>query len=75
MCGRYTLTIDKSTIEKRFAAKFYIAKASYDYEATYKRRTVADATDHPNVQSRPHRARRIILVGRVEAIETFTRDD
>ena len=35
MCGRYTLTIDKSTIEKRFGAKFYIAKASYDYEATY----------------------------------------
>jgi len=22
MCGRYTLTIDKSTIEKRFGAKF-----------------------------------------------------
>jgi putative SOS response-associated peptidase YedK len=35
MCGRYTLTIDKSTIEKRFGAKFYIAQASYDYEATY----------------------------------------
>jgi len=30
-----TLTIDKSTIEKRFGAKFYIAQASYDYEATY----------------------------------------
>src|SRR5215510_3410836 len=35
MCGRYTLTIDKSTIENHFGAKFYIAKASYDYEATY----------------------------------------
>src|SRR5215831_8656516 len=35
MCGRYTLTIDKSTIEKRFGAKFYIAQESYDYEATY----------------------------------------
>ena len=28
MCGRHTLTIDKSTIEKRFGAKFYVAKAS-----------------------------------------------
>ena len=35
MCGRYTLTIDKSTVEKRFGGKFYIAQASYDYEATY----------------------------------------
>jgi putative SOS response-associated peptidase YedK len=35
MCGRYKLTIDKSTIEKHFGAKFYIAKASYDYELSY----------------------------------------
>jgi len=35
MCGCYTLTLDKSTIEKHFGAKFYIAKASYDYEAIY----------------------------------------
>src|SRR5262249_41593066 len=35
MCGRYTLTVDKSTIEKHFGAKFYMAQASYDYEATY----------------------------------------
>jgi putative SOS response-associated peptidase YedK len=35
MCGRYTLTVDKSTVEKHFGAKFYIAQASYDYEATY----------------------------------------
>jgi putative SOS response-associated peptidase YedK len=35
MCGRYMLTIDKSTIEERFGAKFYFAKASYEYEATY----------------------------------------
>jgi len=35
MCGLYTLTVNKSTIEHRFGAKFYIAKASYDYEATY----------------------------------------
>src|SRR5215468_2854931 len=35
MCGRYTLTIDKSSIEKRFGAKFYIAQASYDWEPTY----------------------------------------
>jgi putative SOS response-associated peptidase YedK len=35
MCGRYTLTIDKSTIEKRFGATFYVAQAGYDYEATY----------------------------------------
>jgi putative SOS response-associated peptidase YedK len=33
MCGRYTLTIDKSTIEKRFGARFYIAHA--EYEPTY----------------------------------------
>jgi len=30
MCGRYTLTIDKSTIEKRFGARFYIAQAEYE---------------------------------------------
>ena len=35
MCGRYTLTIDKSTLEERFAAKFYIARASYDWTPTY----------------------------------------
>ena len=35
MCGRYTLTVDKSTIEKSFGAKFYIATASYDWEPTY----------------------------------------
>jgi putative SOS response-associated peptidase YedK len=35
MCGRYTLTIDKSTIEKRFGARLYIVKASPDYESTY----------------------------------------
>jgi len=31
MCGRYTLTIDQSTIEKRFGAKFYIAEFAYDW--------------------------------------------
>jgi putative SOS response-associated peptidase YedK len=35
MCGRYTLTIDKSTIEKRFGGRFYIAQASYDWTPTY----------------------------------------
>jgi putative SOS response-associated peptidase YedK len=35
MCGRYTLTIDKSTIEKRFGAKFYIAKPSFDWSPTF----------------------------------------
>jgi hypothetical protein len=35
MCGRYTLTIDKSTIEKHFGAKFYIAEPSYDWSPTY----------------------------------------
>jgi hypothetical protein len=35
MCGRYTLTIDKSTIEHRFGAKFYIAQASYDWSPSY----------------------------------------
>ena len=28
MCGRYTVTIDKSTIEKRFGSRFYIAQPS-----------------------------------------------
>jgi len=32
---RYTLTIDKTTSEKRIGAKFYIAQASYDYGPTY----------------------------------------
>jgi putative SOS response-associated peptidase YedK len=35
MCGRYSITIDKRTIETRFGAKFYIAQAQHDYEATY----------------------------------------
>jgi putative SOS response-associated peptidase YedK len=35
MCGRYSITIDKSTIEKHFGAKFYIARPQYDYQATY----------------------------------------
>jgi putative SOS response-associated peptidase YedK len=35
MCGRYALTIDKSTIEKRFGAKFYIAEPSYDWSPTF----------------------------------------
>jgi putative SOS response-associated peptidase YedK len=33
MCGRYTITVDKSTIERRFGGRFYIAQA--DYEPTY----------------------------------------
>lgn len=33
MCGRYTLVIDKSTIERRFGARFYTAHA--EYEPTY----------------------------------------
>jgi putative SOS response-associated peptidase YedK len=33
MCGRYTITIDKSTIEHRFGGRFYIAHA--DFEPTY----------------------------------------
>jgi putative SOS response-associated peptidase YedK len=32
---RYTLTIDKSTIEKRFGTRFYIAQASYEWSPTY----------------------------------------
>jgi putative SOS response-associated peptidase YedK len=35
MCGRYTLTIDKSTIEKSFGAKFDVAKPSLDWSPTY----------------------------------------
>jgi putative SOS response-associated peptidase YedK len=35
MCGRYTLTIAKSTIEKRFGGKFYIAEPSYDWTPTF----------------------------------------
>jgi putative SOS response-associated peptidase YedK len=35
MCGRYTLTIDKSTIEHRFGAKFYIAEPSFDWSPNY----------------------------------------
>jgi hypothetical protein len=31
MCGRYTLNIDKSTIQKHFGAKFYIEQPSYDW--------------------------------------------
>jgi len=34
ICGRYTLTIDKRSIEKYFGAKFYIAQASYDWTPT-----------------------------------------
>jgi putative SOS response-associated peptidase YedK len=35
MCGRYTLTIDKSTVERRFGAKFYIAEPAYDWSPTF----------------------------------------
>jgi putative SOS response-associated peptidase YedK len=35
MCGRYTLTIDKSTIEHRFGGKFYIAQPSFDWTPTF----------------------------------------
>jgi putative SOS response-associated peptidase YedK len=35
MCGRYTLTIDKSTIEHRFGGRFYIAQPSYDWTQTF----------------------------------------
>jgi putative SOS response-associated peptidase YedK len=31
MCGRYTLTIDKT----HFGARFYIAQATYDWEPAY----------------------------------------
>jgi putative SOS response-associated peptidase YedK len=33
MCGRYTVTIDKSTIEKRFGGRLYIARQ--EFEPTY----------------------------------------
>jgi putative SOS response-associated peptidase YedK len=33
MCGRYTITIDKSTIEHRFGGRFYIAHQ--EFEPTY----------------------------------------
>ena len=33
MCGRYTLTIDRSTIEHHFGARFYIAQQ--EFEPTY----------------------------------------
>jgi putative SOS response-associated peptidase YedK len=33
MCGRYTITIDKSTIEHRFGGRFYVAQP--DYAPTY----------------------------------------
>jgi putative SOS response-associated peptidase YedK len=35
MCGRYTVTIDKSTIDKRFGGRFYIAEPSYDWTPTF----------------------------------------
>ena len=33
MCGRYTLTIDRSTIEKHFGGRFYIAQQ--EFESTF----------------------------------------
>jgi hypothetical protein len=33
MCGRYTVIIDKNTIERHFNAKFFIV--TIDFEATY----------------------------------------
>jgi putative SOS response-associated peptidase YedK len=35
MCGRYTLTVDKKTIEKRFGGRFYIAQPAYDWTPTF----------------------------------------
>jgi hypothetical protein len=35
MCGRYTLTIDMTTFERRFGGKFYIAEPSFDWTPTF----------------------------------------
>jgi hypothetical protein len=35
MCGRYTLTIDKSPVEKCFGGRFYIGEESYDWALTF----------------------------------------
>jgi hypothetical protein len=35
MCGHYTITIDRSTIEYRFGARFYEAHA--EFQPTYRR--------------------------------------
>lgn len=35
MCGRYTISIDKTTIEKRFGAKFYVAQPSFEWSPTF----------------------------------------
>ena len=50
MCGRYTLTIDKSTIERRFGAKFYIAQQEFEpaYNAAPSRLLPIIRTYHPD---------------------------
>ena len=70
MCGRYTLTIDKTMIEKRFGAKFYIAQPTYDWSPTY---NAAPSQMLPIIRTHatnPHRAREVgLLVGELEALK------
>src|SRR5215831_2000550 len=35
MCGRYSITIFKTTIEKSFDAKFYVAQPSFEWSPTF----------------------------------------
>jgi len=34
-CGRYSITKDKTTIEKHFGAKFYVAQPSFEWSPTF----------------------------------------
>lgn len=49
MCGRYTLTIDRSTIEKRFGGRFYEAQAEFPptYNAAPSQMLPIMRTHHP----------------------------
>jgi hypothetical protein len=75
--GRYTLTIDKSTIKEHLGGRFYIAQPSFDWSPTY---NAAPAQMLPIIRTyAPHRielAKLGVLAGGVEAkLEALTRDD
>jgi putative SOS response-associated peptidase YedK len=74
MCGRYTLAIDKNTIEHRFGAKFYIAASSYDGSSTFN--AAPSQIHHQNLRAKSHRARALgLLAGGMETQHALTSND
>jgi putative SOS response-associated peptidase YedK len=68
MCGHFTVTIDKSTIEKRFGGRFYIARQ--EFEPTFNAAPSQLLPINPHVHRGADRAGQMgLLAGGVEAHE------